>query len=212
MRITLRDKPWQLWVTALLTALLIYSGLRTAEARPPARCQPLQELVTAASHAIHGPRAPAATSGAQLAQESGCNERAVSRVGAQGLAQFMPATAADMAKRFPRHCSPADPFSPVWAVWCQHVYMASLLGQNRDGMTECDRWAFALWAYNGGQGWVNRDKRLAASKGADPSRYLEVAPFNAGRSAANFHENRTYTSRIFALQVRFDAWGRAVCE
>ncbi|MGS8713343.1 lytic transglycosylase domain-containing protein, partial [Salmonella enterica subsp. enterica serovar Infantis] len=55
----------------------------------------------------------------------------------------------------------------------------------------CPRMAFTLSAYNGGTGWVNRDKKLAAAKGVDASIWFEhVERVNAGRTASNWRENR----------------------
>lgn len=83
------------------------------------------------------------------------------------------------------------------------------------GHTPCDQWAFALYAYNGGLGWVQRDKRLAAAAGADPLSWDAVEPFNAGRSEANIRENRHYARRILErwepLYVRA-GWGAGVCQ
>lgn len=201
-------REWPLYVVLVL--FLSYSYISQASTRTP--CAPYQTAITAAARAVHGPGAPVALSAASLHQESSCNPRAVSRAGAQGLAQFMPGTAGDMGRHHPAECYPVDPFSPLWAIWCRERYMQSLLRQNAAAATDCDQWVFALWGYNGGQGWVNRDRRLAEASGVDSTRYINVASFNAGRSAANFHENRTYSTRIIALQQRYSSWGSGICE
>jgi membrane-bound lytic murein transglycosylase MltF len=57
--------------------------------------------------------------------------------------------------------------------------------------SDCDRMAFVLSAYNGGLGWVQKDRKLATSRGLDASRYWNhVEQVNAGRTASNFRENR----------------------
>ena len=82
-------------------------------------------------------------------------------------------------------------------------------------MSECDRWAFVLAGYNGGNGWVNRDRRLASAKGADPLAWFDsVERHNAGRSAANFRENRHYPRAILLRWEPMYAaagWGPGVC-
>src|SRR5215218_5963569 len=86
----------------------------------------------------------------QLAQESSFNPNAVSRAGAEGVAQFMPAT----AQRFG-----IDPRNPAQAIPAAARYVAEnrrLLGN--DGL--------ALAGYNWGEG--NVQKWLAS--GADPAR------------------------------------------
>ena len=76
--------------------------------------------------------------------------------------------------------------------------------------------AFALSAYNGGLGWVQKDRKLATSRGLDASRYWnQVEKVNAGRSAANFRENRGYPLKIiYTWQPRYLAagWGPGECH
>ncbi len=76
---------------------------------------------------------------AQLQAESGFDPGAVSPAGAQGIAQFMPATAAAYGLR--------DPFDPAAAIDAQARLMADLLSQF--GST-----SLALAAYNAGPGAV----------------------------------------------------------
>jgi soluble lytic murein transglycosylase-like protein len=78
---------------------------------------------------------PAALLAAQLMAESGFNPFAVSAAGAQGIAQFMPATAAAYGLR--------DPFDPRRAIGAQARLMADLL--RRFGQIP-----LALAAYNAG--------------------------------------------------------------
>lgn len=152
---------------------------------------------------VFGPGAPTATLAAQIHQESGWRVTAESWVGARGLAQFMPATATDMARQYPELCAPANPLSPVWALRCRDRYMASLLKQVRrtkpPGLEDrpCATWAFAFRAYNGGLGWVIRDRREAARRGVDALDWMAVGVVNAGRSAAAHRENKEYPERIY---------------
>jgi hypothetical protein len=76
---------------------------------------------------------------AQLMAESGFNPRAVSPAGAQGIAQFMPGTAAGYGLR--------DPFDPVAAIDAQAHLMSDLLRQFHSV-------PLALAAYNAGSGAV----------------------------------------------------------
>ena len=153
---------------------------------------------------------------AQIHAESACKSDAVSFVGAQGLAQFMPPTAADMARNF-SECSPADPFNAGWSIRCKDLYMRQLLRSTKPyaaGLDACSQWVFALRAYNGGGGWVNRDRRKARDAGVNPDNWVEVQPFNAGRRASAFHENTEYPLRILKIQLRYIAagWGAGVCQ
>jgi len=76
---------------------------------------------------------------AQLMAESGFDPNAVSPAGAQGIAQFMPGTAASMGLR--------DPFDPVAAIDAQAHLMSDLLKQ-------LGSIPLALAAYNAGPGAV----------------------------------------------------------
>ena len=118
---------------------------------------------------------PAGLLAAQLMAESGFNPGAVSPAGAQGIAQFMPATAAAYDLR--------DPFDAAASIDAQARLMADLLGQF--GQT-----ALALAAYNAGpapvsacgcvppypetQAYVARILGLLAGAGELPAPVLEV--------------------------------------
>lgn len=203
----------RLLLHALMLALAVLAPPAAAQV-PPAAWAWRAELAESAYERF-GPGAPVATLAAQVHQESAWRPNAVSHAGAQGLTQFMPGTARDMAERFGRDCAPANPFDPVWALRCRDHYLHSLMRALRpmgSGLDECARWTFALRAYNGGAGWVQRDRRAAQQAQADPDSPDEVARFNAGRSVANFRENVEYAPRIYRLQPRYVGWGRAVCR
>lgn len=155
--------------------------------------------------------APIADFAAQLHQESGWNPRAVSPVGAQGLAQFMPATA-DWFSGIVPELRANQPFNPAWAI-------RALTGYDRwlwtriSASNDCERMAMTLSSYNGGLGWLQRDKQRAKIAGKDILRWFgHVETVNAGRSAANWRENRHYPDRILhQLAPRYLSWGRASC-
>ncbi|HHE3720919.1 transglycosylase SLT domain-containing protein [Pasteurella multocida] len=163
------------------------------------------------SHANWGLNAPIAVFAAQVHQESNWNVKAISPVGAQGLTQFMPSTAKWIAERYPS-LAINQPFNPNWALRALVVY--NKYHYNKIvAKTECDRIAFTLSAYNGGLGWVLRDKKKAKVQGLDPLLYWNnVEQVNAGRSRSNFAENRGYPKRIiYYWQPRYITWGNTVC-
>lgn len=180
----------------------------------PSAAEQHRRLLVRAAHAEWGLDAPVATLAGQVHQESRWRSQARSPAGAQGIAQFMPATADWMAELYPNSLGPAQPYNPGWALRAMVAYDRWLYTRNQ-ASSDCDRWAFALSAYNGGLGWVNRDRVLASAKGADKLAWFDsVERHNAGRSAANFRENRHYPRAILLRWEPMYAaagWGSGVC-
>ena len=144
-----------------------------------------------------GLTAPTSTFAAQIHQESLWNPRALSHVGAKGMAQVMPATATWLAEIFPE-MGAAAPYNPAWAMRALTNFDRWLWERvsGRDGL---ERMAFVLSGYNGGLGWVRRDVALARKRDLDPKRWFgHVETVNAGRSKAAWTENRGYPRRILA--------------
>ncbi|WP_245576384.1 transglycosylase SLT domain-containing protein [Desulfovibrio cuneatus] len=178
----------------------------------PRGAEQYRALLIRTAHATWGLEAPIAVFAAQVHTESRWNTNAQSPVGAVGLAQFMPATAKWMPQVDPALAGPA-PTNPGWALRGLASYNL-WLWQRVQGENDFERMAFVLSAYNGGLGWVQRDKTLAKQKGLNPKRWFtSVETVNAGRSKASFTENRNYPRLI--LQERQHAyvqagWGRGV--
>ena len=188
-------------------ALGFLCGLaHAAEVTIPRTAQSYRATLTRAAHATWGMDAPISVFAAQVHTESGWNSKARSPVGAQGLAQFMPSTAAWLPEVAPETGKPA-PFNPGWSLRALCTYDRWLWERN-DGASDYERMAFTLSAYNGGQGWVNRDRKLARQRGLDPARWFgSVATVNAGRSADAWKENRNYPRLI--LEERQHAYVKA---
>lgn len=175
-----------------------------AEAKP-AEHVPLPELsavyrmtVTREAQAVWGLDAPVARIAGQIHQESHWQATAKSPY-AQGLMQFVPSTATWLAGEVDE-CNPADPWDPNWSIRCGIRYDAWLLARS-PGATECDRWAFALAAYNGGWGWTQRDRRTARATGVSDQAWfgaVEVTP-DTRRAPENIGQNRDYV-RVILLR------------
>jgi soluble lytic murein transglycosylase-like protein len=133
---------------------------------------------------------------AQVRAESAFKITAVSQVGAQGLAQFMPRTwtwAISLGWVPPG----SSPFEPVAAITAQHAYMAWL--EARVG----GRWEPALGGYNAGLGSVLKAQRLANSLGLEGSdAWLRALPRITGRHAA---ETQGYIRNIRAYRAEYRA-------
>ena len=111
----------------------------------------------------------AAMLAAQLMAESGFDPYAVSPAGAQGIAQFMPATAASYGLR--------DPFDPEAAIGAQAQMMSELL--RRFGSVR-----LALAAYNAGPGAVGACGCVPGVSGDDRLRRPHPRPARRLRSTA----------------------------
>lgn len=126
---------------------------------------------------------------AQLIKESSLNARAVSPVGAKGLAQFMPGTWRDVSRQLGLVGSPVD---AEIAIPAGAYYMSSLRNMWRWPRPEEDRYNLALACYNAGCGNILKAQKLCD----DVSLYepiMECLPLVTGRHAA---ETLGYAPRI----------------
>lgn len=172
----------------------------------PEQSRQYRRMVTTAARAYGGLNAPVPMYASQIHQESMWRASARSRAGALGLAQFMPGTAQWMASIV----GPGDPLNPAWAVQAMVAYDGWLYDRAYPYETVCDRWAFALSGYNGGEKW--RQRRQAASWA--PGSYKITGYINPGITASNQRENQSYAPKILLdLQRRYASWGPSVdCE
>jgi soluble lytic murein transglycosylase-like protein len=147
----------------------------------------------------------------QIHQESRWNPNARSKF-ACGLSQFTPETAEWISATYKVDVGPGTCTDPAWSLRAHAAYMRYLqTRQSLQGATSCDTWRFALWGYNGGPGWVTRDKALTAKLGGNPSVASVVAGVNAGRAEGFFKENRGYDRAILGRwQHLYLTWGGPV--
>src|SRR5205085_8571870 len=116
---------------------------------------------------------------------------------ASGLGQFTLATANWIASVCPG-LGPPDRTSPDWSIRATVCYRHWLFGRNQ-GATSCDRSAFTLADYNGGEKWRRREQSAAILAGVDPNTWFAaVEKFNA-RSARAWKENRGYVARVLRV-------------
>lgn len=202
--------------------VLLFGALRFSEAvaaEIPAAASQHQRDLTRHVQQAWGLSGSVALHAAQIHQESAWRAHVDSPVGAQGLAQFMPATGTWIAEIYP-HLGPAAPYSPRWAMaamaqYNRHIYdrLRPLMGA--ETIPHCDRIAMMLSGYNGGPGWVNRDRQLAITAGADPNRWWGHVEQYTGRADWARRENRGYPRRIIhELEPRYlrAGWrGRPTC-
>jgi len=199
---------WALGI-ALFIIFMVICPVGVALADVPRDALRHQRDLTRHARAVWGMDAPVATFAAQIHQESRWRADAVSVAGAQGMAQFMPQTASWISGAY--RMGEAQPYNTGWALRALVRYDRHLWDRIQ-AASNCDRMAMSLSAYNGGPGWVARDQKLAAASGSDQLKWFgHVERFNAGRSAANFAENRGYPQRILlTLQPIYTAWGGVI--
>lgn len=176
------------------------------QAQVPQAAQPYRALLVRTAHAVWGLDAPVAVLAAQIHQESAWNAQAISRVGAQGLAQFMPATATWIAGVDPALAA-RQPFSPAWALRALVTYDRWLYERTPARYAPKDRMWVALRGYNGGLGHWQAE--AAASGAARPTRVqVDAACGRAKRAPVHCRENLDYPHRILVvIQPRYAAWG-----
>ena len=196
----------------VLIAYSLAHGQGSAQEIPSTAAHYRSDLIRCA-RVEWGLSAPTATFAAQVHQESLWNPNARSQVGATGLAQFMPSTARWLPEVAPQTGEPM-PLNPGWALRALAAYDL-FLWRRASARSDCHRMAMTLSAYNGGLGWLNRDKRLAVRQDLDPLQWWgQVETVNAGRAGWAWRENRGYPRRILhQLEPVYEAagWGQGVC-
>lgn len=213
------DVPWLLFLAAMLALSLVLGliaprGAAAREVQIPEASWQYRRAVESASVEYFGLHASPARLAAQLHAESGWRSDARSPY-AEGLAQFVPAT----ARWLPAICpelgafDPWDPWQSVRAAACYDAWLHRRVVLRAAGA--CDSWALTLCAYNGGERWCRRDASLAAAAGADPTRWFGHVELYTARADWARRENRQYVSRILlTLEPAYLAagWpGEAVC-
>jgi soluble lytic murein transglycosylase-like protein len=199
-------RSWLLAAAALVGATLS-TCTQPVQAQVPAAAQQYRGQLVRAAHSVWGLNAPIAVFAAQVYQESAWMPEAVSRVGARGLAQFMPATAnwwCDLNKLAPAAC---QPHNPAWALRALVGYDKYLYDRTPTHYSAFDRMWVALRGYNGGLGHWQRE--AVASGATQPTRQqVDAACGKARRAAAHCRENLHYPHRILVeLQPRYSNWG-----
>lgn len=198
-----------------IPVLALCVGPKGAWAAVPAEAEQYRRELTRIALAEWGLDAPVATFAAQVHQESRWKFNARSPVGAQGLGQVMPSTATWLAQLFPKTLGKVEPYNPTWSLMALVSYDRWLADRIKARNT-CEQTAMVLSSYNGGLGWLQRDRKLASASGADPLAWFgSIERFNAGRSAAAFGENRGYP-RLILRRWEPDyiaaGWGSGVCS
>lgn len=201
-------------VQTLIGTFLVLSFLADvpeADAQVPANAAKYKKQAIAEYRAVFGLNGPVAALAAQVEAESAWNEKATSRVGARGMTQFMGGTAADIQKKYAKQFLGVSQYSPLWSFRAQALYMRDLRAAIKAD-NECERFAFALSAYNGGLGYVYRRQKKSTKPGVCLGATCSINP---GILPSNQTENETYPAKILSrFEVRYIAalWGAGICH
>jgi len=192
-----------------LVACLITVAIAHAQPGIPRAAHQYRRPLTAAARLVFGLTAPTAVLFAQVHQESGFRADARSPY-ANGLAQFTPATAADMGRWYPE-LAEVDAFNPSWALRALVRLDRRLWDLEPRAATLCDRMALTLSAFNGGRGWVIKQKAAAAAGGSDSTRWFSHVERYRVRALWAHEENMMYPRRILLQrQPIYLSWGLGV--
>lgn len=208
MRIHRSAVRWALVVCVALLSLAMLPLLAHAQDVPRAAIKHRADL-TRTAHAAWGLDAPVAAFAAQIHQESGWNPEAVSRVGAVGMAQFMPATARWWCEANGLGAAECQPTNPTWAMRALVGYDRWLFDRVR-GPSEFDRLWAALRAYNGGLGHWQQE--AATVRPALDRQAVDSACGKARRHPSFCPENLGYPRRILTLLQPRYALRRALTQ
>lgn len=196
---------------AVLVALLLAGCTDAAPIEKPAGvtdlCWELYPLID--KYSTHKSR-----HAAQLEQESSCRPMVESWDGGKGVAQFTgKKNTAWIARTYCAELGQPRPLNVEWSIRCSNAYM---LGFQNKGLDSCHGWRFDEAAYNGGQGHINRERKLAEADGQNPLDYWVVREYcgeTGKRSAQNCIWNREYTEHIDRRQIKYRAYdeGETIC-
>jgi hypothetical protein len=201
-----------MWLHLALLALIVASCVAPVPAAAtqaiPRDAQRHQLTLKREAQQAWGLGAPVATFAAQVHQESRWNESARSPVGAQGLAQFMPATSNWIGGLY-ASLGDRAPNNPVWALRALVTYDKWLFDRVKAN-NACERMAFTLSAYNGGLGWVYKRQK----RSSDPGQCLgATCAINPGVTPASQAENQHYPEVILRkFEPLYSAWGNGSCS
>ncbi|WOI46988.1 transglycosylase SLT domain-containing protein [Acidovorax sp. BLS4] len=192
--------------TAALWIFVLSAAFSVAKAQVPTAAQQHRSLLIRSAHAVWGLDAPVAVFAAQVHQESGWRPNAVSHVGAQGLAQFMPSTTKWIAALYPELAA-QQPYSPAWALRALVAYDLWLYERTPDRYVPRDRMWVALRSYNGGLGHWQQEAAATGLRLPDRLQ-VDAACGLARRAPVHCAENLGYPHRILVvLQPRYLDWG-----
>lgn len=163
--------------------------------RIPSLAYKLKRSVIAESHYWWGFDHESTIFFGQIHQESGWNPEAKSKY-ALGLAQFTPDTAKWISELYAKDLGENNPLDIRWALRALIRYDKWLHDRFSFARDEDNRWRFTLSGYNGGAGWIKRDRDLAIMNGKRSDKWTCNVEHHSPRASWAFSENRDYVMKI----------------
>lgn len=103
-------------------------------------------------------------------------------------------------------------YSSSWAIRAMILYDRHLLSSFKDS-EQCESWYFTLASYNGGLGWILKEKKLAQQSGLNPLQWRNSVELVSARASWAYKENRNYPKRIIERhQKLYLLWGLPTCS
>lgn len=196
-RLIIVDRLCLMGVLLILAGVLAGSTAHAADV--PEASARYRLLVQRVAGEYFGLDASPARLAAQLHQESGWRPDARSAY-AVGMAQFTPQTAAWLPSVCPGlgDFDPWDAAQAVRGAACYDRYLYERQTPMSVALDPCTRWVYTLRAYNGGAGWLLRERRAARAAGADPDDWQIVERYRL-RARWAHQENTAYPHRILMV-------------
>ena len=141
----------------------------------------------------------------QIEQESSWVRDAESKY-ARGLAQNTPANEEDLLRRYPELRKYQDRLDPKFQFLGQCLMMKRLMN-NLTGSSYKDNMRISLRSYNGGVGYILRERNVSRESGEDPNVY-ENLENHCSIFRANWacDENLSYSPHIEKRRVKYVGW------
>lgn len=145
----------------------------------------------------------------QIEAESTWKEKAIrkepSGVISYGLMQVLDITFNEMRSKHPTllDAEATDMLQAQWGIRAGILYDKKMWGLCSFAEGIQNRWAFALASYNGGYGWIQRDRKLTEQSGLDKNRWFCSVEHFSKRSPWAFKINREYPIKIFKFAEKY---------
>ena len=141
---------------------------------------------------------------AQGYQESRLNQDVVSKVGAIGVMQVMPATGKELGVGDITEVEPNIHAGIKYMRWMIDQYYG------KEPMTQLDKTLFALASYNAGAGRISQLRRQAAKRGLDPNVWFRNVEYVAAEKIGV--ETVTYVANIFKYYIAYQLIKETMAE